>query len=117
MTFEINHADNHLQLFFNSHAVTAVDLEKAIQTMDESLEDLPYLIVDLEAVTLMEQAAKDHLNDLNGSLNERGGLMLLSNADPIIQKGLNAEPIPSLQEAVDMMFMYQLEKELDDEQF
>lgn len=117
MTFEINHADNHLQLFFTTHAVTAEDVEQAVQSITDSLDDIPYLIVDFEEVTLLEQAAKDALNQLGARLDDRGGLLLLSNADPTLHKGLNAEPIHSLQEAVDMMFMYQLEKELDDEQF
>lgn len=117
MNFEIHHADNHLQLFFTTHAITSNDIETAFSGLSDSLEETPYIIVDFEEVTMMEQAAKDQLNDWTDTLNGRGGLLLTSNIDPPVHVGLTAEAIHSLQEAVDMMFMYQLEKELDDEQF
>lgn len=115
MTFEINNADNHLQLFALTDAITAKELQEALENLKDDLEDNPYLIFDMSQIILIEKKAKEMINNLAKELTSHRGLMLIATLSDNLSDGIGVEVVPSLQEAIDLIFMDQLEKELEEE--
>lgn len=113
--FEINNADNHLQLFALTDAIIAENLQEALGKLEEDLKDNPYLIFDMSEVILIEKKAKEMINHLAEELSAHRGLMLIATLSDSLREGIGVEVVPSLQEAIDLIFMDQLEKELEEE--
>jgi hypothetical protein len=117
MGYEIQAEDNFNLIQLNN-TFSSIDLIDLIKNLEEGLLETPYLIIQSILEEPCGETMLEQFVDLNNLIQSQKGLMLFVDFDVQDQQQiekLKLTTIPSFDEAVDYIFMDQLEKELESE--
>lgn len=115
MNFTIHTTEQYNLVDFLTDAVDANDLALVESELREGLAETPYLILDLSPIRMLGVEAMEVLNNMARLLESEEGLLIAAAPEKsLIDKltGIQVQVIPTVDEAVDYVFMDQLEKEL-----
>lgn len=118
MQFEIQSEENYTLVQLSTDLITIQMIEVLDEQVRSGLLDVPYLIFEANGGERIEDVAFSALDDLNALYKSEDGLCIFAGFEGIIisqLEKLGIICIPTVDEAIDYIFMDQIEKELDAE--
>lgn len=119
MNFNIHTTEQYNLVDFYSEVVDANDLNTIESELREGLAETPYLILDFTPIRLIGFEALGALEILVKLLESEEGLLIVAASEDNLEEklsGIGVTLIPTVDEAVDYVYMDQLEKEFGSEE-
>lgn len=120
MNIDIQATDQYNRVEFMSDVVDANDFRQIEEYMRDGLGEAPYVILDFDPIRLIGFEAIAQLKELESFLRSEEGMIVIAALDPGVESKLQdtgITMIPTIDEAIDYVFMDRLEKELGAEGF
>jgi len=117
MAYEIQAEDNYNRIRIDE-LFGIDDFADLVSNLHDGLLHMPFLIIQAEPQIVVGKEVVDQFSQFNSLIQEKVGLMLFvdfGEEDTQLLNSVSLTTIPSFDEAVDYIFMDQLEKELDSE--
>lgn len=124
MSFQVNEQDNYVIVSFNIEKLDATvspDLKSELVIINK--KGVKNILIDLASVKYCDSSGLSALLIGNRLCNELGGSFIVSSAQPAVQKLIKISQLdsilnitPTLPEAIDMLFMEELERGLEEEE-
>lgn len=115
MNFNIHATEQYNLVDFLTEVVDANDLSVIENNLREGLAETPYLILDFTPIRLIGFEALDALKNLCELLVSEEGLLVVAAPDSSLTAKLSDTDVimlPTVDEAIDYVYMDNLEKEL-----
>jgi anti-sigma B factor antagonist len=114
MTYTVDNQENYTLITFNAADLAPASAELMANKQNIVNENQKYLILDLSTIKTASPESLKVLQDLNSAANELHGIFILTHVDDAIDAGaekFDFNIIPTVEEAVDFVFIEQIEKE------